>query len=403
MSEIIESKRKPHLMQILLSGFITVASFVSATMLDNLIMSMMFASVTIAIWLLLLRKQVGHIKSKFSLDQEWKQDQLNIRRRLLSDVVNNSHEQLTEASKDLGQIRKIQSEAIEGLINGFKGLENDTKHQEQLIHKIIGCISASSASNETGKGIKNETKDLVQLFIDSISTMRDGSIELVNSLNSLSNRVEEIDNMLEEIDGISGQTNLLALNAAIEAARAGESGRGFAVVADEVRTLSQRSNHFSNEIRGIFSEAKKRMQEAGNIVATMASKDMSMTLNSRDRVDEMLNEMQETDTKVTNGLQEVSCITDRITENVELLVRSLQFEDLNNQLLEFTSMRMSDVNTRLDSVVNLDSQELISDDTHGELEQDDMERNVNNPTSTPSERHKPIMQQGMGTGEVEMF
>ncbi len=400
------SNSNQHLVQNISAGLITIAGFVLATKLDNLLLSIVFSVTTITIWLLIIKKEIRHQKSIFDTNQKWKDEQSNMRKTIISDVINNSQEQLTEASNDLVQIQKIQSEAIEGLINGFNGLKNDTKHLEQIIHTIIGYISASSGSGASGKGMNTETKDLIQLFIDSISTARDGSVKLVGSLNSLSGRVEEIDNMLEEIDGISGQTNLLALNAAIEAARAGESGRGFAVVADEVRTLSQRSNHFSNQIRGIFSEAKKNMQEAGNIVAVMASKDMNMTLSSRDHVDDMLNEMQDTNSKVTIGLQDVSTITDRIGENVELLVRSLQFEDINNQLLDFTSKRVTNVNTKLVSVVSYENEDEMHDSQHDQDKQIDGKEHesisqVNmQPITTP---HKPITQQGMGVGEVEMF
>jgi len=400
MGKQMESKSKRHTIQMLMAGLLTMAALVLSGYLGNMIISICISVLLIMLWMSLLKNQIGHVKSDYLLEQEMQLEKLKSRRQIISGVISTSQGQLTEASKDLGQIRKIQSEAIEGLINGFKGLENDAVQLEHIINSIIGYISDTSGTDGEGKSIKNETKDLIQIFIDSISGMRDGSVKLVSSLNLLSDRIEEIDNMLVEIDGISGQTNLLALNAAIEAARAGETGRGFAVVADEVRTLSQRSNHFSSKIRDIFSDAKKNMQEAGNIVANMASKDMSMTMNSQDRIDEMLNEMQEVNIKVTHGLNDVSSITDRIGSNVGLLVRSLQFEDMNNQLLDFTSKRMSEVNEKL--VLVVDEPGCYShDEGNGEVKTDDSRKNT---TAEQVEiLHKPILQQGMDVGEVEMF
>lgn len=311
----------------------------------------------------------------------------------LNSAILGSHSQLDDARKDIKQAKQIQSEAIEGLISGFRGLENDVKNQLQIIQNLIGSISKATGIETNGKNAKGETQELIQLFVDSINTMRDGSLELVNSLNALGDRLSEIDKMLSEIDGISGQTNLLALNAAIEAARAGEAGRGFAVVADEVRTLSQRSNHFSNEIREIFFDVKQKMQSAGNIVATMASRDMSMALDSQGRIDEILNEMQQNNEKVSLGLKDVSSITDRISTNVGILVQSLQFEDMNKQLLDYTSSRMEQVNIILKAIADAGADFSAIENIPETLLKFDQQHSNN----------KAVLQEGMGVGDVSLF
>lgn len=65
----------------------------------------------------------------------------------------------------------------------------------------------------------------------------DAMVQVVSTMNQISQSSSRISEIIQVIEGISFQTNILALNAAVEAARAGEQGRGFAVVAAEVRSL----------------------------------------------------------------------------------------------------------------------------------------------------------------------
>ncbi len=110
---------------------------------------------------------------------------------------------------------------------------------------------ASTLSHQVDESARGG-RDVVQetaASIDQIRTGVEGTICVMNRLESSSGQIGEIIGLIEDV---ADQTNLLALNAAIEAARAGDAGRGFAVVADEVKNLAGKTSASTQQIAKII-------------------------------------------------------------------------------------------------------------------------------------------------------
>lgn len=251
--------------------------------------------------------------------------------------------ELSQLQNEAGQTRGLQEDAIHKLTSSFSTMDKDIKELMKLVYDLFALLKQQFESSDGHGSYHDEASRLVKMFVENIEAAGEGSNELVATMNDMNDRITAVEALLSEVESISSQTNLLALNAAIEAARAGESGRGFAVVADEVRNLSQRSNSFSQEIRDRFKETKDIMEKAGKIVGVMASRDISLSLNSKNRISEMLTEVEKMNGQMQEKLAVVDKVSGSISKNINLAIQALQFEDMSRQVLELMHKRVTQV------------------------------------------------------------
>ncbi len=322
----------------------------------------------------------------------------------LAEVEAAARDHCEQIKRECAQVRELQGNAISGLVDSFMGLEGDSQEQLKVLEQTIRSLAEQTNEESGMHRLSQEALDIIQMFIQSIQQMSDNSAALVTAMERMNQQMAEVEKLLGEIDSISNQTNLLALNAAIEAARAGESGRGFAVVADEVRSLSLRSSQFSDQVRSHYAETRQTMDEGKVLVGRMASQDMDLTLRSKDRITQLMEEINHVNEEVTQQMRHVSGISSRISENVATAVRSLQFEDMTRQLLEHMEQRVERLGDMVMAVQNV----CLHLDRGGSQEQEqalrDLQRILQQVSDqAQSERTGPVRQENMQSGEVELF
>ncbi len=229
-------------------------------------------------------------------------------------------------------------------------------------------------------------------------------MEMVGIVNDVDEKMTKINVLLVDIQRIADQTNLLALNAAIEAARAGEAGRGFAVVADEVRNLSKHSDKFSEQIKAVVSESRANINEAQKMIEKMASKDMNVTINSKVHVNEMIEDIAKINTHISIKINDMSGLAIKMEQAVGAAVRSLQFEDLARQQIEFLQSNMQhfqvlsdEIKTGLFAVSREDKAILVAELKEG------MQRFHEMNTQWKIKEKKAVSQDTMAVGEIDLF
>jgi len=298
----------------------------------------------------------------------------------------------------------VVSDAVHGLSNSFTTMSQETSAQESLVHEIIDVLHSSGDKGHDD--FIEETRVVLEYFVTNITEVSRGGMTMVYTVDDIEKQMEAVNQLLSEIGSIADQTNLLALNAAIEAARAGEAGRGFAVVADEVRALSTNSNNLNNKIREVVDNSKSNISKAKKIVSEIAGKDMSVAMQHKIRVDEMLTAMDEKNSYVDKKLADVQDIASRVESGVHVAVRSLQFEDIARQQCEQLNSHIGlvdDLCNEMQLKMSSISSGQVVLEKLGELI-DEFNERIKQVTEKAVDIHSTTQSQNdMGEGDVELF
>jgi methyl-accepting chemotaxis protein len=158
--------------------------------------------------------------------------------------------------------------------------------------------------------------------------------QVLSSVRSLNQTSSSLRTMAEDVSKLARQTNLLSVNAAIEAARAGPSGRGFAVVAAEVRRLSVESDETGRRIGEQVNAFGSRMDAATGLATRSAEADGRVIHASELAINQVVGQVDETVTQLSQRAAEQSAQGERVRTQVEQLMVAFQFQDRVHQILD---------------------------------------------------------------------
>ncbi len=307
---------------------------------------------------------------------------------------------------ELEQVQHLLSDAISKLLSSFGGMHQLINAQHELAVSITD--KKAQKGSITIEEVLGETSETLKTLVGSVVNNSKIGVELIEKMDAVSGQVQGILQVLGELDAISKQTGLLSLNAAIEAARAGEYGRGFAVVADEVRKLSTRAEHFSKQIRGNVQQVHGAIQDAEHSISQMASLDMSFAVKAKNRLDTILLpiliQMQQDSLVMETVIARQGEISSEVDAVVGEAVTSLQFQDMVNQLLQHSRMRLDGIRQAWDIVGELAQQEQTGTQA-STAHLEEVQRRIATifeGVSLTCERN-PVRQEHMRSGDIDLF
>jgi len=308
---------------------------------------------------------------------------------------------------EVERARDLIRQAVSGLGSSFDAMNRKSRQQNQALARIVDRTSdEGSAGLDVARFAQHASHQMEQL-VEALEQVSGQSSTTVQHIDQMAQHLDGIFALLEDVKSIADQTNLLALNAAIEAARAGEAGRGFAVVADEVRNLSERSTTFNEQIRKLAHSSKDAIAKVRETVSHMASRDMDRSRDARIEAASMVENVAQINASLGEGMREVSDCARAIDSSVAEAVRALQFEDIATQALGGVHVHLDRLNAINREAMAL--QELIhrtggaaNDELASALQRTGTRlRELRNEWERPP--HKPVTQQSMGAGTVELF
>ncbi len=200
---------------------------------------------------------------------------------------------------------------------------------------------------------------MLEGFVGDVMKSSEMALQIATIMDEVERSTKAITGMIGEIEFIADQTRLLALNAAIEAARAGEHGRGFAVVADEVAKLANRSGQAANSINSLVKDVQKSTALAMGTVETLASVDLSKTLATKHRLDQMTRGLADRNNTLKSAVMNSKSHADELARDVGQIIMALQFQDITRQKLEHVIEPLTEVRAVMDALIQGQSHDQV--------------------------------------------
>ena len=168
-----------------------------------------------------------------------------------------------ECSDVAGYVQGV-SEKIAAHLKTLDGLEEVTNHLLADQGRVSDSTDEARLLSEQAKAKLDAGREAIEGTIEGFKGLTELVVQLGERMAGFATAMNQVQSVSSTIEVIARKTNMLALNATIEAARAGDAGRSFAVVAAEVKKLAHDTRSATSQIALTIGELTR---EAGAVTS----------------------------------------------------------------------------------------------------------------------------------------
>src|SRR5436189_2562837 len=161
-----------------------------------------------------------------------------------------------ECSDGAGYVKGV-SERIGEHLRMFGQLEEVTTRLLSDQARVSDSTDEARLLSEQAKAKLDAGREAIEGTIDGFKGLTELIVQLGERMAGFAAAMHQVQNVSSTIETIARKTNMLALNATIEAARAGDAGRSFAVVAAEVKKLAHDTRAATSQIGSTLGEVTR--------------------------------------------------------------------------------------------------------------------------------------------------
>jgi methyl-accepting chemotaxis protein len=168
-----------------------------------------------------------------------------------------------ECSDVAGYVEQV-AEKIGLHMKTLDGLEEVTNQLLADQGRVSDSTDEARLLSEQAKAKLEAGREAIEGTIDGFKGLTELVVQLGERMAGFATAMNQVQSVSSTIEVIARKTNMLALNATIEAARAGDAGRSFAVVAAEVKKLAHDTRSATSQIALTIGELTR---EAGAVTS----------------------------------------------------------------------------------------------------------------------------------------
>ena len=168
-----------------------------------------------------------------------------------------------ECSDVAGYVEQV-ADKIGLHLKTLDGLEEVTNQLLADQGRVSDSTDEARLLSEQAKAKLDAGREAIEGTIEGFKGLTDLVVQLGERMAGFATAMNQVQSVSSTIEVIARKTNMLALNATIEAARAGDAGRSFAVVAAEVKKLAHDTRSATSQIALTIGELTR---EAGAVTS----------------------------------------------------------------------------------------------------------------------------------------